>query len=80
MKLFDIYVSSILNVIVPIRIHIIVKIPNVINLNLSEAKKQLKDLTIEYSGNGNIIKNVSPNPGTYLKVNSTIKVLLSDWQ
>ena len=53
-------------------------VPNVINLNLSEAKKQLKDLTIEYSGNGNIIKNVSPNPGTYLKVNSTIKVLLSD--
>lgn len=54
------------------------KIPNVINLDLKEAKKELKDLTIEYAGTGNIIKSISPSVGTYLPVGSTIKILLSN--
>lgn len=53
-------------------------IPNVIGLELKEAKKQLKNLTINYSGNGNIIKSISPEPGTIVKENSTIKILLSN--
>ena len=53
-------------------------IPNVINLELSKAKKQLKKLTIEYSGSGNIIKSISPSPGTYIPENSTIKILLGN--
>jgi len=53
-------------------------IPNIIGLELKEAKKQLKNLTINYSGNGNIIKSVSPEPGTIVKENSTIKILLGN--
>ena len=53
-------------------------IPNVIGLKLDEAKKQLKNLTINYSGSGNIIKSISPEPGTIVKEKSTIKILLSN--
>jgi beta-lactam-binding protein with PASTA domain len=54
------------------------EVPNVIGLTLKEAKSQLKKLTINYSGNGNIIKSISPSPGTIVKENSTIKILLSN--
>ena len=53
-------------------------IPNVIGLELKEAKKQLKNLNITYSGSGNIIKTISPEPGTIVKENSTIKILLGN--
>lgn len=53
-------------------------VPNVINLELSEAKKQLKNFTVNYSGTGNIIKAISPSPSTILPVNSTIKVFLGN--
>lgn len=53
-------------------------IPNVIGDNIDNAKKQLKKFTVNYSGNGNIIKAISPTPGTYLPENATIKVLLSN--
>ena len=33
-------------------------IPNVLNQELSTAKKQLKNLNVKYSGNGNIIKEI----------------------
>lgn len=39
-------------------------VPNVINLELSETKKQLKNFTVNYSGTGNIIKAISPSPST----------------
>ena len=54
------------------------EIPNVIGLELKEAKSKLKNLTINYSGNGNIIKSISPEPGSFVKENSTIKILLSN--
>lgn len=54
------------------------KVPNVINLELSEAKKQLKKFNVNYSGNGNIIKSISPSPNTIIPENSTIKVLLGN--
>ena len=57
-----------------------VKIPNVIGLELKEAKSSLKGFTINYSGTGNIIKNISPEPGAIVKENSTIKILLGNWQ
>ena len=56
------------------------KVPDIIGLELSNAKIKLKNLTINYSGVGNIIKSVSPEPGTIVKENSTIKVLLGNWQ
>ena len=53
-------------------------IPNIIGLELKEAKKQVKNLIINYSGTGNIIKSISPEPGTIVKENSTIKILLGN--
>ena len=53
-------------------------IPNIIGEELSNAKKQLKKLTVNYSGKGNIIKSISPSPGTIVKENSTIKILLGN--
>ena len=55
-----------------------IEIPNVINLELKKAKSMLKNLTIKYSGNGNIIKSISPEPGSFVKENSTIKILLGN--
>ena len=53
-------------------------IPDVIGLEITEAKKQLKNLIVEYSGSGKIVKTISPSPGTYVKENSTIKILLGN--
>ena len=53
-------------------------IPNVLGENIDDAKKELKKFTVNYSGNGNIIKAISPTPGTYLPENATVKVLLGN--
>ena len=53
-------------------------IPNILGQDLTTAKKQLKNLNINYSGTGNIIKEISPQPGTIIKENSTIKILLGN--
>ena len=55
-----------------------VRVPDVIGMNLNEGKKLLKQLTVNYSGSGNKIIAISPNPGTYLPEKSSIKVLLSN--
>lgn len=55
-----------------------VKVPDVKGLELKEAKKLLKDFTVNYSGNGNIVKSITPKENTILPINSTIKVLLSN--
>ena len=54
------------------------EIPNVIGLTLKEAKAKLKKLTINYSGTGEIIKAISPDPGTIIKENGTVKILLGN--
>ena len=54
------------------------EIPDVIGLTLKEAKSKLKKLTINYSGTGEIIKMISPTPGTIIKENSTVKILLGN--
>lgn len=53
-------------------------VPNVVGLDIKDAKKELKNFTINYSGNGTIIKSISPSPDTILPINSTIKVFLSN--
>ena len=55
-----------------------IQVPDIINKDIDEIKKELKDLKIEYAGNGNIIKAISPSSGTYLPVGSTIKILLGN--
>ena len=44
-----------------------VKTPNVIGLNKKEASKVLKGFKIEYSGDGDIVLFMSPEPGYYIK-------------
>lgn len=53
-------------------------VPDVINKKIKDVKKELKNFSIKYSGNGEIIKAISPTPGTIIPVNSSIKVLLGN--
>ena len=53
-------------------------VPNVIGMELSEAKKYLTNFSIEYTGSGNIVKEQSPSPGEKIEIKSTIKLLLGD--
>ena len=53
-----------------------VTVPNVIGMNIEDAYKFLKGLTITYSGNGDKVISISPEPGSTIPVNSTIKILL----
>jgi len=55
-----------------------IEIPDVIGLELKKAKTQLKNLNINYSGNGSIIKSISPEPGSFVKENGTVKILLGN--
>ena len=54
------------------------EIPNVIGMNIEEAKKQLSDFTIEYTGLGTVVKEQSPSPGEKIELKGTIKLLLGD--
>lgn len=53
-------------------------VPNIVGLELKEAKIKLKKFTVNYSGNGSIIKAISPSEGTIIPENSTVKVLLGN--
>ena len=53
-------------------------VPNVLNKNIDEVKKELKKFSVTYAGNGKIIKAITPSPGTYLPENATIKILLAN--
>ena len=53
-------------------------VPNVVGMNLSDAKKELKSFQIEYTGTGNNILAQSPEAGSRIAENSTIRLLLSD--
>ena len=53
-------------------------LPNVIGMEVNDAKKELKGYSIEYSGDGNIVVYQSPSSNTYVKEGSTIKLMLSN--
>ena len=52
------------------------KVPNVIGKTVDDAKKELKEFTIEYSGNGNKVVEQSPTAGERLEEGGTIRLLL----
>lgn len=54
-----------------------IMIPNVLGMNKKNAKKELKDFNIEFVGDGNIVKDITPSINTRVKEGSTIKVLLN---
>ena len=53
-------------------------VPNVVGKNVNDAKKELKQFQIEYTGTGDIILSQSPKEGTRIAENSTIRLLLSN--
>lgn len=55
-----------------------VKVPDVVNMELKNAKKELKSFTVNYSGKGEFIRSISPSSGTIIPENSTIKILLGN--
>ena len=54
-----------------------IMLPNVVGMNIKEAQKELKEFKIEYSGTGEKIIEQSPNSNQYVKVGSTIKLMLN---
>lgn len=54
-----------------------VRLPNVMGMRLDEAKKILKDFKLEYSGEGETVLYMSPEPEYYVKEGGTVKLLLT---
>lgn len=54
------------------------EVPDLLNNNINEVKKKFKNFKVTYSGKGQIIRAISPTPGTILPVGSNIKILLSN--
>lgn len=54
-----------------------VTVPDVIGLNKDEARKYLKDFTVEYSGNGETVVDMTPLPNTRIKKDNIVKLLLN---
>ena len=52
------------------------EVPNVIGMNVKEAKKALFNFTIEYSGSGEKVVEQSPTPGTMQEDKGVVKLLL----
>ena len=55
-----------------------IEVPEVIGMNLKDAKEKLKNFEIQYSGVGSIILEQSPNGGERLLEGSKVRVLLGD--
>lgn len=54
-----------------------IKLPDVTNMDLRDAKKKLKVFKIEYSGVGETVFYMSPEPGYYVKKGGTVKLMLT---
>lgn len=55
-----------------------VKLPDVIGMSKKDAIKLLKDFKVEYSGTGEIVLYMSPEPGYYVKKGGSVKLMLKD--
>lgn len=54
-----------------------VKLPNVVGMNKEDATKVLSDFKVEYSGEGDIVLYMSPDPDYYVKKGGTVKLMLT---
>lgn len=54
------------------------EVPNVVGLELKEAKKQLKDFTVEYTGSGSKVISQTPEANERVEQNSVVRLLLGD--
>ena len=53
-------------------------LPNVVGKSLEEAKKILKNYSLEYSGEGSRVLYQSPSSGLYVEDKSTVKLMLTN--
>ena len=53
-----------------------VLLPDVVGMNVDEAKKALKGFKIEYSGNGDSVISQEPSSNQYIKETNTVKLML----
>ena len=51
-------------------------VPDVVGMSIDDAKKMLTEFSIEYSGKGNKIIEMSPEPNSRVPENSTIRLML----
>ena len=54
-----------------------IKLPDVTGMTKKDAQKQLKEFKIEYSGVGETVLYISPDPGYYVKKGGTVKIMLT---
>lgn len=54
-----------------------VKLPDVRGMTVDDAKKLLRDFKVEYSGTGDTVLYMSPEPNYYVKKGGFVKLLLS---
>lgn len=52
------------------------EVPNVVGMNVKEAKKLLSNFTIEYTGTGETVVSQSPDANTKLEDRGTVRLLL----
>ena len=55
-----------------------VKVPNVVGMTREEATSNLKNLKVEYSGEGNKVVYQTPSSGTQIYEGETVKLMLND--
>lgn len=55
-----------------------IKLPDVSGMTTKDATKLLKDFKVEYSGTGDVVLYMSPEPGYYVKKGTTIKLMLKE--
>ena len=53
-------------------------VPDVVGKKLKNVKQELKNFTLEYSGSGNTIASISPEAGTRIAENATLRIFLTD--
>ena len=54
-----------------------IKLPDVTGMTKKQAAKELKDFKIEYSGDGDTVLYMTPEPKYYVKKGGTVKLLLT---
>ena len=54
-----------------------IKIPNVVGLSKKDVTKVLKGFNVIYSGTGDNVMYQEPKGDTYVKENSTVKIMLN---
>ena len=56
------------------------EVPNVVGMKIKDAKKLLVNFNVEYSGSGDYVVSISPNPKEKIEDQSTVRIMLGNKQ